>query len=181
MVQIPAATRLLDEAERRPYRDRVAPTREGPLTFRTHAVATLAAIAAVSAACADSTSALPGASPTPAVESPSAQFPAVTRPATVYAATASLSRYPGSQPQSRYVLYAAGDFRFQIIVNGALEELTGRYARAGTMLTFEWDIAGGLWMATGALNGEELIVRYNEAMLRADFANDTYLRLLTIP
>ena len=151
------------------------------MTSHARALVRLAALAGVCAACAGSTSPLPDAPLAPAAESPFAPFPAVTRPATVYAATASLSRYPGSQPPSRYVLYAAGDFRFQIIVNGALEELTGRYARAGTMLTFEWDVAGGLWSATGALNGDELLVRYNQAMQRADFVDDTYLRLLTIP
>ena len=144
-------------------------------------VVTLAALAGIGAACGGATGPLPDASPAPAAESPAASFPAVTRPATVYAATASLSRYPGSQPQSRYVVYAAGDFRFQIIVGGELQELTGRYTRSGAVLTFDWDVAGGLWLATGALNGDELIVRYNQAMLGADFVDDTYLRVLTIP
>jgi hypothetical protein len=147
---------------------------------RTRTVVTLAAFI-VSAACADATSPLPDAPASPTAGSPSASFPAVTRPATVYAATASLSRYPGSQPQSRYVVYADGDFRFQIIVNGELSELTGRYTRAGAVLTFEWDIAGGLWTATGTLNGDELIVRYNQAMRGAEFVDDVYLRVLTIP
>jgi hypothetical protein len=141
----------------------------------------LATLAGSIAACSDSTSPLPEAPPTPTVESPSASFPAVTRPATVYAATASLSRYPGSQPQSRYVVFAGGDFRFQIIEDGELRELTGRYTRAGSVLTFDWDVAGGLWSATGALNGDELVVRYNQAMRGADFVDDTYLRVLTIP
>jgi hypothetical protein len=153
------------------------------VAFRARAVAMLAAIVYGSAACADTATPLPDAPPSPAptVESPSAAFPVVTRPATVYAATASLSRYPGSQPQSRYVVYAAGDFRFEIIEDGALRELTGRYTRAGAVLAFEWDVAGGLWSATGALNGDELIVRYNQAMRGADFVDDTYLRVLTVP
>ena len=154
---------------------------EAQVTSRPHTVATLAAIVGISAACAGSTSPLPDAPPTPGVESPSAAFPAVTRPATVYAATASLSRYPGSQPESRYVVYAAGDFRFQILEEGELRELTGRYTRAGAVLTFEWDVARGLWSATGALNGDELTVRYNQAMRGADFVDDTYLRVLTVP
>ena len=154
---------------------------EGQVTSRPHTVATLAAIVGFGAACAGSTSPLQDAPPTPTVESPAAAFPAVTRPATVYAATASLSRYPGSQPESRYVVFAAGDFRFQIIEEGALRELTGRYTRAGAVLTFEWDVAGEPWSATGALNGDELIVRYNQAMRGAGFVDDTYLRVLTIP
>ena len=151
------------------------------MTSRSRVVVTLAALAIIAGACAGPGNPAPDAPSAPTVESPSASFPAVTRPATVYAATASLSRYPGSQPQSRYVVYANGEFRFQIIVNGELTELTGRYARAGAVLAFEWDIAGGLWTATGTLNGDELIVRYNQAMRGADFVDDTYLRVLTIP
>lgn len=122
----------------------------------------------------------PPATPTTPVALPS--FPALTRPGTVYhAADAELySSWVGYAMDSRYVLHADGTFVMQFVsTRWGCVGYTGRYTRAGSEITFDWDgwSIAGPWGATGTLDGDALTVRYNLIMALSDFVDGVYTRV----
>lgn len=142
----------------------------------------LIALAGLTVACGDSTRPLPtgdGVQMLPLPPIP--PFPAVTRAATIYLGPDSLysaNRAAGFELHSRYVLYDDDTFALQTIGIQGFGEFTGRYARADSIVTFDWDgwSTAGPWGATGTFRGDSLVVKYNPVMQMTDFIDGTYVR-----
>jgi hypothetical protein len=109
---------------------------------------------------------------------PAPGFPWVDRPAGIYDRV-TYSFIPGS---SRYVLYDNGTFSLQYsLAQWGLVEYKGRYSRADSLITFDWDgwSTMGPWGADGILRDDTLIVKYNLVMLLSDFEDGVYVRTST--
>lgn len=123
--------------------------------------------------------ALPGtpvATPPPAT-SPATGFPALAKPGDVYLAVG--HPYAGiGDLSSRYVLYEDSTFTLQFASAVRPFEYQGRYTRADSTITFDWDgwSLAGPWGATGTWNGDSLAVKYNVVMMLTDFMDATYVR-----
>jgi len=114
----------------------------------------------------------------PTKDSPREPFPEpLPHPASIYDRI-SASFIPGS---SRYVLYGDGTFSLQYVSpQWGFFEYPGRYSRANSLLTFDFDGWGamGPWLADGILLGDSLIVKYNDVMLWTDFEDGVYLQTI---
>lgn len=118
--------------------------------------------------------ALPG---TPVATSPAATFPALARHGDVYLAAGHPYAWIGDL-SSRYVLYEDSTFTLQFADAARPFEYQGRYTRADSTITFDWDgwSLAGPWGATGTLSGDSLAVKYNVIMMLTDFVDGTYVR-----
>ena len=118
----------------------------------------------------------PASQPTPTTPVAPA-YPALTRPGEIYVGPADLYASIRSLA-SRYVLYEDGTFGLQFIQVGEFFEYRGRYARADSLITFDWDgwSTAGPWGATGTFRGDSLVVKYNPVMQMTDFIDGTYVR-----
>lgn len=126
-------------------------------------------------ACADPALSRPGESDSP-VQPPPLGFPALSGTAEVYVA---VDDGAIASPLSRYVLYDNGAFALQFAGRYDSLEYRGRYARAGSAITFDWEgwSAAGPWGARGTLSGDSLVVKYNDVMQMTDFVDATYVRV----
>jgi hypothetical protein len=105
------------------------------------------------------------------------EFPALSRPGTIYLAAPGL--YASIRDlSSRYVLYEDNTFALQFVGPGESFDYRGRYTRADSVVTFDWDgwSSAGPWGATGTLRGDQLVVQYNLVMQMTDFIDGTYVR-----
>jgi hypothetical protein len=107
------------------------------------------------------------------------EYPPLAHPAAVLDIydRASASSIPGTH---RFVLYNDSTFRLQFVKpDVGFFEYPGTYSRADSRLSFVFDARqppGQEWFAQGTLEGESMLVTYNDAMLWADFENGVYLR-----
>ena len=111
---------------------------------------------------------------------PAPPFPELSKPGTIYVELTPAPEFtPGLHSASRYVLYDDGTFGLQ--TSSALQqyEFSGRYTRADSLVTFDWDgwSAAGPWKASAIMRGDQLIVTYGEIMTMTDFVDATYVRL----
>ena len=108
------------------------------------------------------------------------EFPALTRSGVVYVAAPELYASVGHDIhlQSRYALYDDGTFELQFVGAGQSFQYLGRWTRADSLVTFDWDgwSLAGPWGATGALEGDRLVVKYNSVMMMSDFVDGAYVR-----
>ena len=148
-----------------------------------------AAMLSLSSACRDSTGPTkPGLSePTPPPVNPPPTQPAPVPPpprsGRIYEGDDSIYALfdfsHGGRLTSRYVLSEDATFGLQFFSpRVGFFEYAGKYARADSLITFEFDSGSGgqVWEATGVLRGDSLIVEYNVAMQWSDFMNGTYVR-----
>jgi hypothetical protein len=103
--------------------------------------------------------------PAPAPAGPSRIFGSAT------ALTYPLAAYTVS---SRYVLYDDGAFALEYPSG----EYRGTYQESGGTITFNWEgtSSAGPWGATGTLENDRLVVRYNLVMQLTDFEDAVYRR-----
>lgn len=104
-------------------------------------------------------------------------FPTLARAGEVYLAEEGL--YASIRNlASRFVLYGDGTFALQFADSRDFFEYLGRYTRADSVVTFDWDAwsTAGAWGATATLRGDSLVVRYNVIMRLTDFIDGTYVR-----
>ena len=119
----------------------------------------------------------------PPAPAPAPAFPALSRDGDIYVGAEDLYRFlfdyhRGALP-SRYVLYRDGTFGLQFSSpRFGFFEYTGRYTRAQSVITFDWDgwSTAGRWEASGTLRGDTLAVRYNLIMTMTDFVEGEYVR-----
>lgn len=113
----------------------------------------------------------------PGATSPEAGFPALAKPGDVYLAVGHPYAWIGDL-SSRYVLYEDSTFALQFAGAVRVLEYQGRYTRADSTITFDWDgwSLAGPWGATGQLSGDSLAVKYNVIMMLTDFMDGTYVR-----
>lgn len=82
-----------------------------------------------------------------------------------------VAEVPPAGPGHRYVLHDDRRFEFQFFDFVA----SGTYAYEGCgSISFAFD--NSAWGATGTIHGDSLFVRYNDAAILADFADDVYVR-----
>ena len=107
----------------------------------------------------------PAPTPTPAPIGPSRTFDSAT------ALTYPLAAYTVA---SRYVLYDDGAFALEY----PSSEYRGSYQESGGTLTFNWEgtSPAGAWGATGTIQNDHLVVRYNLVMQLTDFEDAVYTR-----
>ena len=154
-----------------------------PLKHRITFGVALGAALATFAGCTDSPVGPPVQPPAPVSAAPTGHqpapgFPSVDRPAGIYDRV-TYSFIPGS---SRYVLYDNATFSLQYsLAQWGLVEYKGRYSRADSLITFDWDgwSTAGPWGADGILRGDTLIVKYNLVMSWSDFEDGVYVRTST--
>jgi hypothetical protein len=132
----------------------------------------------LSVACIEPTPTLPSSPPGDAPANPPATFAALTKPGTIYVAPDSIYRQRQGYPNdllSRFVLYDDGTFVMEF---AGLRPYTGRYTRADSVVDFKWDGSNGAgpWGTNAFISGDDLTVKYNEAMLLTDFMDATYHR-----
>jgi hypothetical protein len=129
----------------------------------------------VLAACGSSTPASPtptsqagpGAAPTP----PSAPVMPLTGLFRAFSFERELSYSVRDHTrQSRFVLYDNGALVLQF---PGLNSYRGKYTEANGVLELDW---GGLWTASGTVQGDRLTVQYSVAMQLDDFENGVYVR-----
>jgi dipeptidyl aminopeptidase/acylaminoacyl peptidase len=79
---------------------------------------------------------------------------------------------------SRYVLQGDGTFALQYVTEQpGFFEYRGMYSRVNGSIVFGFDPNPGAWQATGTINGDSLVVAYNENMQLADFEDGVYVRI----
>jgi hypothetical protein len=124
----------------------------------------------------------PPVTPPPVPVSPG--FPALSRAGEIYLGAEEIydviAAYHGGKVVSRYVLYADSTFGLQFSsLRFGFFEYTGRFSRADTRITFDWDgwSSAGKWGATGTLQGDKLDVSYNYIMWMTDFMDGVYVRV----
>ena len=142
--------------------------------MRAHVVV-VAVLVALSSACADSRIVAPSGT---VPEYPAPAFPALARPGAAYRAPHALYARgrPAEMPlASRYVLYDDGTFALQFSAVEGFSEMAGRWARAGALITFDFD-AWGPGAATATLTGSELAVTYGYRMSITDFLDAVYVK-----
>jgi hypothetical protein len=142
----------------------------------------LVAVLVFVTACADSgspTAPTGVTTPSAATPLPPRTFPPVLRPARVYEFASELA-YPVRDytRTSRFVLYDDGIFALQYLWSAGSNEYRGWYTETNGLVTFRWEgwSVAGPWGATGTLDGNSLIVRYNIIMELSDFENAVYSR-----
>ena len=76
---------------------------------------------------------------------------------------------------SRFILYDNGAFVLEYAK--IWKSYRGAYTEANGVVTFEWEgwSAAGRWAATGTLDGDALMVRYNIVMNMSDFDDAGYV------
>jgi hypothetical protein len=107
---------------------------------------------------------------------PSPEFPAITRPASVYNFADAPFLPADWTRRSRFVLYDDGRFSLQY---AGLGEYPGTYTVASTRIQFAfdgWSTAGSLG-ATATLVDDRLSVQFNMVMLMSDFEDAVYVRM----
>lgn len=142
------------------------------------------ALALLSPACSDSAIAPSGPAPVETAPPPptpvtcTAEFPAVSPPARIYAGTrCPSSAIHGSPLVSRYVIFDDGSFSLQYSsTNHPFFEFRGTYSETDGNVVFEWK-ANDPWRATGVLTDKSLTVSYNIDMQLSDFVDEVYLRV----
>jgi hypothetical protein len=139
-----------------------------------------ATLVALPAACADGSRIVDTS--TGSVSTPRPQFPAITRPGTIYRAPDAPIEHASP---SQYVLYDDGTFALQSLQIAyviSVSEYVGRYTRTGSVVTFYFDRSNELgdWEATGMIRLNELTVTYNVAALE-QFSPATYLQVSAAP
>ena len=135
----------------------------------------VAAVAGLSIACTESRPVAPSG-PVPTYPAPA--FPALSRPGTAYRGPDALymSNRAAEMPLvTRYVLHDDGTFALQFSSVAGFSEYRGRYTRAGSQLSFDWD-AWGAGAASATLVGDDLSVKYAERMSLNDFVDGVYVR-----
>jgi hypothetical protein len=129
----------------------------------------------LSAACGSSTPASPTpttqATPAPAPTPPSAPVLPLSGPFRAFRFERELSySVRDYTKQSRFVLYDNGALVLQF---PGLNGYRGKYTEANGVLELDW---GGLWTASGTVQGDRLTVQYSVAMQLDDFENGVYVR-----
>jgi hypothetical protein len=145
-------------------------------------------IAILSAGCSDAARRSPTAAttaatpaPTPPVEPGVAPpFPAVSRPARVYEATADsrFNSYNGGTLKMRYVLY--DDFAFALQFSSPRfrhTESRGTYTESNGEVIFQWERSIELRGATAIITEESLTVSYSLMMQHSDFEDGVFVRV----
>jgi hypothetical protein len=146
----------------------------------------LGILLALSTACRDAVQPVPEP---PAMTPPPMTwgFPALDKPGTVYVASEELAAKQTSQfdPfESRYVVYEDGSFAKQFFCcTWVFSELTGRYVRTGSLITFTFDDRGDgrHRAAEGVIGGDSLTVTYNLELTGVGFIGGVYLRASDAP
>jgi hypothetical protein len=144
------------------------------MDMRTHLVV-VAALFTLTSACADSRLVAPSG---PAQTYPAPPFPALARPGTAYRAPDALysRNRPAEMPQaSRYVLHDDGTFALQFSAVEGFVALPGRWTRAGSQITLDFD-SWGAGAAAATLVGDELTVTYGTMMSNSDFLDGLYVK-----
>ena len=118
----------------------------------------------------------PSAAATPmAATTRQPSFPAVLKPARIFAFDhAGLPVQPYTI-NSRFVLYDDGTFELQYAAQGSY---AGTYTETSGVVVFAWQgwSVAGPWGATGTLAGDSLAVNYNTIMQLSDFEDAVYVR-----
>jgi hypothetical protein len=127
--------------------------------------------------CNDPTSAAAPTLPTPAA--PDTAFPALTHPGTIYVEAGAIYEffYNAAGPVvTRYVLYDDGTFDLQFAGAKDARKFSGSYTSSDSLVQFAFTDRDsvGPWEAIGHLEGSNLSVTYNDAMMLADFIDGTY-------
>jgi hypothetical protein len=83
--------------------------------------------------------------------------------------------------ESSFTLYGNGSFTLQSAADSSTTH--GTYKENTGVIAFTWDVVSvaGPWTATGVLDGDRLIIRYNDLMLFDDFENAVYVRRQDAP
>jgi hypothetical protein len=159
------------------------------MKFSSYLAVAVGALLSLSAGCSDAVQPeppvieAPVAAPTP-TPAPPPDFPALARPGEIYNEGAvSIYGYPGSDVYhdgrlvSRYVLYQDSSFALQFSSpKFGMFEYLGRYSRADSVITLDFNANAGQWQATGTLRGDSLTVKYNTSMMFSDFEDGVYVR-----
>lgn len=134
-------------------------------------------VVAVATGCAFSGPTGPTSSAvTPAAASAASRFPPIEGRARTFSFDAGRSgRVSDVTRDSRFILYDNGAFVLEYA--RIWKSYRGAYTEANGVVTFEWEgwSTAGRWAATGTLDGDALIVRYNMVMNMSDFDDAGYI------